>query len=83
MNKFEWKAKAYSALVQYAKRSTAPFTTEQARTSIQKRLDAPPELRWWGDVTQEAIRRGVIKAIDFAPARSSNGSPKPVYVRAV
>lgn len=83
MNKLDWIKQASPAFNTYTKRATKPFTIEEARTSVQKRIPAPPEQRWWGEIAQNFIKRGLIKAVGYAPARSSNGSPKPVYVRAV
>lgn len=47
-------------------------------------LPAPEELRSWGAVTQKAIRQGIIKPTgQYAPAASSNGSVKMLYVGCV
>ena len=79
MSKEQWKAQAYAALVRFAKRARKPFTIERARSAIGQRIDQPKELRWWGSVTQTAIKQGVIKPCGWARARSSHGSPKPEY----
>jgi hypothetical protein len=84
MTKQEWTTKAFHALVRYAKRASKPFTIEQARSAIAKRLDEPLDLRWWGGVTQAAKREGAIRSAGFtAPAKSSHHSQKPVWVRGV
>lgn len=57
------------------------FTIEQLRADGWSRLlPEPPDLRAWGSATQIAARRGFIeKTGGYAPATSSNGSPKPLY----
>lgn len=61
------------------------FTIEQARTVIAEagELTQPPNLRAWGQVTRRARRLGYIEQVPgrFAPAASSNCSPKPLYRR--
>lgn len=54
------------------------FTIEEARASFQ----APEgvDLRAWGHVTRRAVQLGYIEPTgDYAPAASSNGSPKRLY----
>ena len=81
MTKQEWTTQAFHALVRYAKRASKPFTIEQARAAISKRLDEPVDLRWWGGVTRAAKREGVIRQAGFLPAKSSHHSLKPTWVR--
>ncbi|MCA0214757.1 MAG: hypothetical protein LCH79_16460 [Proteobacteria bacterium] len=58
------------------------FTIEAVRLVIEPDLPPPPDKRAWGQVTQAALRRlWILKTGHFAPALSSNGSPKPLYVR--
>lgn len=76
-----WVDKAVSKLAAFAEKQSARFTVEQARIHIADKLPDPSDLRAWGKVTTEAIRRRVLKPTnDFAPARSSHGSPKRLYV---
>lgn len=77
MNKQAWQSAAYHALVRFAKQASKPFTIEQAREKIA--IDPPADLRWWGAVTKTAKREGVLRESGWAPARSSNYSPKRVY----
>lgn len=65
----------------YVKRVSHPFTIDHARRCIGSKLETPPDDLWWGAVTKEAISRGLIRKVDFAPSSSSNGSPKPTYVK--
>lgn len=61
--------------------SYEPFTMEQARQwAYAMGLDRPPEERAWGAVTQKLVRDGVIEPVGYAPAASSNGSPKRTYI---
>ena len=43
---------------------------------------APPDPRAWGHATRLAVRRGWIKQVGYAPAASSNGSPKCLWAKA-
>jgi hypothetical protein len=52
-----------------------------AFSRIGSKLETPPDDRWWGAVIKEAISRGLIRKVAFAPAPSSNGSTKPTYVK--
>lgn len=57
-----------------------PFTMEEARQwAYALGLDHPAEERAWGSVTQRLVREGVIEPVGYAPAKSSNGSPKRTY----
>lgn len=60
-----------------------PCTIEQLRAwATSKGLPLAPDERAWGAVTRAAIRQGVIEPTGgYAPARSSNGSPKRLYRR--
>lgn len=59
------------------------YTVEQMREWAKaKGLPDSPDARSWGAVTRAAIRQGVIEPTGgYAPARSSNGSPKRLYRR--
>lgn len=57
------------------------FTMEELRDHLGGLITAPPDLRAWGHVTREALRRGIITRVagKYRAAKSSNGSPKPIY----
>lgn len=75
-----WADRAFDALTQYAKEQRAPFTIESFRWWAEARgLEHPPESRAYGGITQRAMKRGVIVRVGYAPAASSNGSPKATY----
>jgi hypothetical protein len=59
----------------------ALLTIEQLRGGASFFIGAPPDGRAWGAVTRRAIKLGYIEKVPgaFAPANSSNGSPKPLY----
>lgn len=56
------------------------FTVEQARALNGSDLPPPPDGRAWGAVTRRALVLGYIEPTGgYAPAASSNGSPKRLY----
>jgi hypothetical protein len=74
-----WVDRAAEAVRMFANDShPLSFTIEDARASFS----APEgvDLRAWGHVTRRALRLGYIEPTgDYAPAASSNGSPKKLY----
>lgn len=79
-----WSSDALVMFTREVRVRTEAFTVEQIRMAIEPALPKPPDLRSWGSITQTAIKRGVIvKTGEYAPAASSNGSPKPLYRRGV
>lgn len=79
-----WQEMAYGWLEWWVDSVAAypSFTMEEFRThpSIIE-MDQPAELRAYGALTQRAIRHGLIEKVGYAPAVSSNGSPKALYRR--
>ena len=77
----EWTVLAFEALcaVVRSQPTDRVFIVEELRASIAT-LPEPTDLRAWGQVTQRALRAGVIVATgSFKRAMSSNASPKPCY----
>jgi len=75
-----WADHCFTLLCEYAEGQVAPWTCEAFRAwAYERGLDKPDEERAFGPITQKAIRRGVIARVGYAPAASSNGSPKPQY----
>lgn len=60
------------------------FTIEMIREWAEiGGLPKPSDARAWGHVARRAVALGIIERIPnaYAPAASSNGSPKPLYRR--
>jgi len=76
-----WAAQCYSLLCEYAA-TQHEFQIEQFRAwAYAHGLPKPDEERAFGPITQKAIRHSVIVRTGYAPAESSNGSPKATYTR--
>lgn len=83
----EWQDQAVAAARLFVRwherRGKIWFTVEELRLWCQPRIDAAPDLRCWGAATRRLKAENVIEATGFyAPANSSNRSPKPLYRRA-
>ncbi|MBC7604315.1 MAG: hypothetical protein H7255_16850 [Ramlibacter sp.] len=79
-----WSDAALAALRTFSRnQSAAAWTMEMARSVIEGDLAEPSDKRAWGSITRIAVKRGYIVRVrgGFMPAASSNGSPKPCYVR--
>lgn len=75
-----WGDHAYALLHQYALDQRMPWTCEAFRPwAYDRGLPVPANERAWGPVVQRAIRAGLIERVGYAPAASSNGSPKATY----
>lgn len=57
------------------------FLTEQVRAWCEELelVDEPANSKAWGSVMQKAARDGMIKRYGYAPAKSSNLSPKCLW----
>jgi hypothetical protein len=73
-----WTEKAAMYLAIYAGWAK-PFLIEEAAA---KYPHTPPDGRAWGAATRLASRRGWIRRVGYAPAASSNGSPKCLWAAA-
>lgn len=72
-----WKRRARGYLLEYLVGRAGPFMAEDVRDFAEGRgLDVPPDGRAWGAVFQAAARERLIRKLGYAPARSSNLSPK-------
>jgi len=56
-----------------------PFLIEAVSANY---VNPPPDRRAWGHATRLAAKRGWIKKVGYAPAASSNGSPKCLWAKA-
>jgi len=77
-----WSESAFHLLTQYAAQESMAWTAEQFRAwSHAQGLPPPPEARAFGPIVQRGLRAGLFVRVGYAPAASSNGSPKPTYAR--
>lgn len=75
-----WSDAALFMVRRYARMSGAPFMAEDARAFADKMgLNDPPDGRAWGAVFQRARKSGLIEMVGYAPAKSSNCSPKCLW----
>lgn len=78
-----WGARAFASVRDQciAFGRSEPFTMEDARHwAYAMGLEEPAEERAWGPVTRKLVRDGIIEPVGYAPAASSNGSPKRTYL---
>lgn len=74
-----WSVKASILFVDYARdiAKGKPFLTETARAWAESQgLPPPPDNRAWGFVAKAMREAGHIVFDGYAPAKTSNGSPK-------
>jgi hypothetical protein len=76
-----WADWAYLGLVYFLADQRQPFLTEQVREFCEREkcVDPPANARAWGHIMRSAMRNGLIEKIGYAPARSSNLSPKVLW----
>lgn len=76
-----WTETAAAYLRDYAVRVAVgqPWLLEDARDASMGRVSDPDNLKAWGAAVQLAARRGWLVRAGYAPARSSNGSPKCLW----
>lgn len=74
-----WIHQSIDALVKFYQGNPGEHTIEQAREFCPP-LPEGADARAWGYITRHVLNLGLIeKTGRFAPASSSNGSPKPLY----
>lgn len=76
-----WTDRAYAALTIYCAKAKDPFITEDVRAWAEGLglISAPHDSRAWGAVMQKASRKGLVTKVGYAPAKSSNLSPKVLW----
>lgn len=73
----EWTGQALGMLTAFAAQHGKPFLIEEARAYAEAHgLPDPPDARSWGAVARRAAAKNRIRKTGFAPAASSNASPK-------
>ena len=80
----QWSEGAMAALLRHVQTipHTASFIAEDIRLAVESKLPKPKDNRVWGSLTKSAAAKGYIVATgDYAPAKSSNASPKRLYRR--
>lgn len=82
----DWTESAVTAVRKYADTlriihgRPESFLAEKARAHAEMHgLSEPPDSRAWGHVMQLCKRRKILKPVGYAPAESSNGSPKVLW----
>ena len=72
-----WRGSARGYLLEYLATTNGPFLAEDVRKFAESRQFAkPPDGRAWGMVFLAASREHLIVKVGYAPAKSSNLSPK-------
>ncbi|MGE0383457.1 MAG: hypothetical protein AB7Q97_01925 [Gammaproteobacteria bacterium] len=81
-----WQATAIGAIRLYCQKHAGPFLIEDVRAAIERgeivNVPPAPDQRAWGHAALAARRLGIIRAVGYAPAASSNGSAKVRWARA-
>lgn len=81
-NSPDWLEKALERVRVFARTQAGMFTVEQMRSVLADELPTPSDQRIWGAVCIHAQKAGYLaKTKLYAPAASSNNSPKRLYVR--
>ena len=74
-----WTEKAAACLHRWAADNERFLIEDVSRSGM---TSSPPDPRAWGHATRLAVKRGWIKKVGYAPAESSNGSPKCLWAKA-
>lgn len=78
-----WTERAIGFIQEWCARHPEPWVAELCREYAETHgLESPPTKKSWGPAMQEARRRGIVRAIGYAPSRASHCSPKCLWVRA-
>lgn len=77
----DWSIEAAELLERFAATEPKPWTCERYRSwAAQQGLKLPEEQRRFGAVILSGLRAGWFVRVGYAPARSSNHAPKPLYL---
>ncbi len=79
-----WSERAYASLMLYCFQNKEPFITEDVRAWAEEQglIQRPHDDRAWGAVIKRASKNELIVKVGYAPARSSNLSPKVQWAAA-
>ncbi len=76
----DWTGRALEFFHEFAVNAKRPFLTEDVVSDWNANgFDAPPDGRAWGAVVRRAAKAGVISKVGYAPANTSNRSPKVLW----
>lgn len=78
----DWTQQASCLFVDFSKavKKGQPFLTEDARAWAESQgLPPPPDNRAWGFIAKAMSQCGHVVSEGYAPAKSSNGSPKVLW----
>lgn len=75
-----WVERAAELIIRYARKHDR-FLVEDVRTAAARHgmIEDPPNLKAWGAAVQRARMSGAVRAAGYAPANSSNRSPKVLW----
>lgn len=75
-----WIDRAAELVVRYARKHDR-FLVEDVREAASRHgmIEDPPNLKAWGAAVKMAQHRGHIRSVGYAPANSSNRSPKVLW----
>ncbi len=74
-----WSLEAFAFLKRFAEQHAQFMAEDVVKAAAADHLPAPPDGRAFGGVIQRAVREGLIRKIGYAPAATSNLSPKCVW----
>ncbi|WP_293371474.1 hypothetical protein [Nevskia sp.] len=74
-----WSIAAFEFLRDYARRHVQFMAEDVIRLASVSDIPKPPDGRAFGSIIQRAVREGLIKKLGYAPAATSNLSPKCVW----
>lgn len=75
-----WARLARGFLLEYLSIHRERFLAESVREFAEIRgLEDPPDGRAWGGVFRSAAHHNLIRSVGYAPAKSSNMSPKVLW----
>jgi len=79
-----WSERAYNTLLRFLETRLTPFLTEDVRVwADEAGLPGPPDRRAWGSIIKRAAKAEQIVKVGYAPAESSNMSPKVQWLPVV
>ena len=73
-----WTNEAFLFLVSYAE-NNKEFLAEEVIKASKDELPQPHDNRAWGAIFHKAAKAGVINRVGFKGAKTSHGSPKPLW----